>query len=49
MVDGKTGLGSLDKTEISCPFRQLNHDSSVAQPAAYSLQRLRYPGLMSFI
>jgi hypothetical protein len=33
VVDGKTGLDALDKTEISCPFRELNDDSSVAQPA----------------
>jgi len=42
---GRTGaLDPLGKRQISCPYRESNHNSPDVQPAAQSLYRLSYPG-----
>jgi hypothetical protein len=38
-------VDALQYRKIFCSCRHLNHDFPVVQPNAYSLHRLRYPGL----
>ena len=42
-----TGLDASEYKQLCYPYRELSHDSSVDQPVAWSLYRLRYSGSVS--
>jgi len=39
----RAGMEALDKRKNSCTYQEMNYDSSIGQPVAWSLHRLSYP------